>query len=338
MKKQSLHLLLTLAIVGLLFSMTGCKKDSNNSTDAGTNNTGPVYPVTVYVLGPSGNPQGGASLELVNPPVDSSIFKATTDSTGKGTLMSPTGAHVILARMGSVWQATINVNVAALLTGNMAGAVTLQQNTTLGKVLVVFAGCETLEQVLRDTAIRYYKYDSTTVSQMRSQATTDSNALLTFLKQYSIVFSDCNCGDEYGFPLLARIYGRYVSQGGKMYGGHYNYYNLQFIFPPNYKVSTSNWNDSLLIIDSRLSTAVGYTVIKWSTSGYQYFTDLPAGTSTVYAVFFGTPGSVTSPGGVPVIVENRLGSGKYLWTVYHNQDILADTRLVRIVRYFLYAM
>jgi hypothetical protein len=58
----------------------------------------------------------------------------------------------------------------------------------------------------------------------------------------------------------------------------------------------------------------------------------------VYAVFTNTPGSTTSPQGVPVIIENRLGTGKYLWTIYHNQDILSDARLVRIVRYFLYSL
>jgi hypothetical protein len=55
-------------------------------------------------------------------------------------------------------------------------------------------------------------------------------------------------------------------------------------------------------------------------------------------VITGSPGSATSPRGVPVIVENKLGTGKYLWTLYHNQDILRDPRLVRIVRYFLYTM
>jgi hypothetical protein len=175
---------------------------------------------------------------------------------------------------------------------------------------------------------------------MRTQATADSNALLTYLRQYALIFSDCNCGDETGYPLLARIYGRYVQQGGKIYGGHYNYMNLQYIFAPNYRTPTGNANDSLSIIDINLSTAIGYTVIRWpGTTGYEKWTDLPTGgASTVYAVFFGTPGSASSPQGVPVIVENRLGTGKYLWTLYHNQDILSDPRLVRIVRYFLYTL
>ena len=56
---------------------------------------------------------------------------------------------------------------------------------------------------------------------------------------------------------------------------------------------------------------------------------------TVYAV----EGSKQPP--VPCIIETRLGTGKYVWTVYHNQDILYSTesaKLVRIVRYFLYNM
>jgi hypothetical protein len=268
------------------------------------------------------------------------MFRGTTDSTGKGTIKSPAGAHAILVRMGSIWQATLNVIVAASAAGTDAGSVTLAQNNSLGKALVVSAGCESLEKVLLDTAIRFSAYDSTTIVQMRSEAMADSSALLTYLKKYSIVFSDCNCGDEYGYPLLARIYGRYVAQGGKMYGGHYNYYNLRLIFSPYYVVPSSYSNDSLTVVDRGLSVALGYSVAAWqgSFSWYERFTDVPPGSSTVYGVITGSPGSATSPRGVPVIVENKLGTGKYLWTLYHNQDILRDPRLVRIVRYFLYTM
>ena len=324
---------LLLLLLGLL--VFACKKDGENPVDPSA-----TFPVTAIVLGPSGNPQGGATLSLQNPPSNDPKFSTTTDSSGKGTVQSPAGPQVLIAKIGTVFQATINVNVAANPAGTNAGTVRLVQNTTLGRTLVIFAGCEQLERVLRDTAIAYYLYDSTTVSQMRSQATADSTALLNYLKQYSLVFSDCNCGDETGYPLLARIYGRYVQQGGKMYGGHYNYMNLQYIFAPSYRTSTSSSNDSLTITDVNLSTALGYTIIRWpGSTGYEKYTDLPAGgSSTVYAVFTRTPGSPSSPQGVPVIVENRIGTGKYLWTIYHNQDILSDTRLVRIVRYFLYAL
>jgi hypothetical protein len=326
--KKSLFVLLMLGLVVL-----SCKKDSTSPASSET------YPVTAIVLGPSGSPQGGATLTLQNPPSNDPKFTTLTDSAGRGTIQSPAGQQTLIATIGTVFRATITVNVAANPAGTSAGTMQLQQNTSLGRTLVIFAGCEQLERVLRDTAIAYYSYDSTTVSAMRTQASADSNALLNYLKQYALIFSDCNCGDESGYPLLARIYGRYVQQGGKIYGGHYNYMNLQYIFAPNYRTSTSNANDSLTITDVNLSVALGYTVIRWpGSTGYQKFTDLPAGNSTVYAVFTGTPGSTTSPQGVPVIVENRLGTGKYLWTIYHNQDILADTRLVRIVRYFLYSL
>lgn len=335
MKYRMLFVLLVIAFA-VSVVVVGCKKDDESTTPTG----GPTYPVTAVVLGPSGNPQGGATLSLLNPPSNDPKFSTLTDSAGRGTIQSPAGPQVLLAKIGTVFQATINVNVAASAAGTNAGTVRLQQNTTLGRTLVIFAGCEQLERVLRDTAIAYYLYDSTTVNQMRTQATADSNALLTYLRQYALIFSDCNCGDERSYPLLARIYGRYVQQGGKIYGGHYNYMNLQYIFAPNYQTSTSNSNDSINIIDVNLSTALGYTVIGMSgLGGYQKYTDLPVGgTTTVYAVITGTPGSPSSPQGVPVIVENRLGTGKYLWTVYHNQDILGDPRLVRIVRYFLYTM
>ena len=327
--KSYVLLLLLLGVV-----VFGCKKDDNPANSSDT------FPVTAIVLGPSGSPQGGATLTLQSPPSNDPKFTTTTDSAGKGTIQSPAGPQILIAKIGTVFYATLSVNVAASSAGTNAGSVRLQQNTTLGRTLVIFAGCETLERVLRDTAIAYYLYDSTTVSDMRTRAVADSAALLTYLKQYSLIFSDCNCGDESGYPLLARIYGRYVQQGGKIYGGHYNYMNLQYIFAPNYQTQTSNANDSISIIDVNLSTAIGYTVIRWpGSTGYQKYTDLPSGgSSTVYAVFTGTPGSATSPQGVPVIVENRLGTGKYLWTIYHNQDILSDTRLVRIVRYFLYAL
>lgn len=325
-----------LFFVGMFFVLVpGCKKDETNPV-----NSSQTFPVTAIVLGPSGSPQGGATLSLQNPPSNDPKFSTTTDSAGKGTIQSPAGQQVLLAKIGTVFQATISVNVAASAGGTNAGTVRLVQNTTLGRTLVIFAVCEQLERVLRDTAIAYYLYDSTRVDSMRVRATRDSTALLNYLKQYSLVFSDCNCGDESGYPLLARIYGRYVQQGGKIYGGHFNYMNLQYIFAPSYQTSTSSSNDSLTITDVNLSAAIGYTIIRWpGSTSYEKYTDLPAsGSSTVYAVFTGTPGSPSSPQGVPVIVENRLGTGKYLWTIYHNQDILSDTRLVRIVRYFLYAL
>lgn len=339
MKNRILFVLLAVAFA-VSVAVIGCKKDDETTAPAWN---GIAYPVSAIVLGPSGNPQGGATLSLVNPPVaNDPRFSTLTDTAGRGTIQAPAGPQVLLAKIGTVFQATINVTVAASAGGTNAGTMQLQQNTTLGRTLVIYAGCENLEDVLRDTAIAYYSFDTTYVDSMRVRATADSSALLTYLRQYALIFSDCNCGDETSYPLLARIYGRYVQQGGKMYGGHYNYMNLQYIFAPFYRTSTSSANDSISIIDVNLSTAIGYTVIRWPGSTYNKYTDLPTGgASTVYAVFLGTPGSPSSLQGVPVIVENRVGTGKYLWTIYHNQDILSssfDPRLIQIVRYFLYTL
>jgi hypothetical protein len=52
----------------------------------------------------------------------------------------------------------------------------------------------------------------------------------------------------------------------------------------------------------------------------------------VYGVIYRTSPSVG------VIVENYIGTGKYLWTDYHNQDIKDDPKLVKIVQYFLLSM
>jgi hypothetical protein len=340
MRQVLMMSVVVLLSIGLLF--VGCKKKDSTTDVVGNPNagyTGPTYPVTVKVLGPSGAAQGGALLSLVNPPSDSSIFKGITDTSGNGTIKSPPGAQQIMARMGSVFQATLNVTVAASAGGTIGGTMTLAQTTTLGKVLVIYADCEELESVLRNSVINFTKFDTTFVDSMRVRVVRDSAAVLTYLKGYALVFSDCNCGDEYAYPLLARTYGRYVQQGGKIYGGHYNYYNLQFIFPPYYKTSATGYGDTLKILNDSLKVAVGRDLVRFtSISYYERFSDIPVGNVTVYGVIKGTTGSASSPQGVPVIVENRLGLGKYVWTDYHNQDILADPQLIRIVRYFLYAM
>jgi hypothetical protein len=341
MKKLLLSFPILVIIIGMLM-IAGCSKDSNPVAGP----AGPrvaTFRVSAIVLGPSGAPQGGATLSLVNPPSQTGTFSTITDTAGKGTLEAPAGPQVLKAKMGTVFQATISITVKDTNIVQIAGSVQLQQNTSLGKTLVIFAGCEQIEEVLADTQIAYTTYDHTTVDSMRIRVDADSVSLLNYLKQYAIVFSDCNCGDETGFPKLARLYGRYVQQGGKIYGGHYNYMNLQYIFAPYYQTypTTSGTGDSLKILNTDLSTAMGHTLIKWPNSlyGYALFTDLPgSSTTTVYAVISGSTGSASSPQGIPIIVENRLGTGKYLWTTYHNQDILSDPRLVKIVRFFLYNM
>ena len=334
MKNKFHFFILGIMIICFMVAYMGCNKDERTIT--GPNSSVPTYSVTVTVLGPSGLPQGGVTLTLQNPPYTSTIFTAITGSDGKGTIQVPAGNQTIIATIGTVFQVTVNVTVNSTPIV-ISTPIKLVQNTTLGKTLVIFADCETIETVLANPTIGFTTFDHTTVDSMRIKVDLDSTALLNYLKRYAIVFSDCNCGDETGYPKLARLYGRYVTQGGKIYGGHYNYMNLQYIFAPNYQAYVSGSGTQLKIVNTNLSTALGYTVINWPYSWYSPYTDLPTN-STVYAVVNGSAGTTSSPQGTPIIVENRLGTGKYVWTTYHNQDILADTNLVKIVRYFLYNM
>ena len=339
MKNKLQIFLLGIFMLCLLIGYMGCAKDETtiNGPNTNTDPNAPTYPVTVTVLGPSGAPQGGVTVTLQNPPRVDSIFTAITNSLGMATIQSPSGNQVIIATIG-VFQKSITVTVNASATGNIITApIQLVQNTSLGKTLVIYADYENIEDVLRDTTIGYTAFDTTNVYYMRARVISDSTALLNYLKQYAIVFSDCNGGDEHLYPEIARLYGRYVQQGGKIYGGHYNYMNLQYIFPQSYITSISGSGDSLRIINTNLSTAVGYSVINWSSSWFTPYSELPVN-STVFAVISGSSGTTSSPQGTPIIVENRLGTGKYVWTTYHNQNILSDPRLVRIVRYFLYNM
>ncbi len=321
------------ALVAVLATVSGCKKDENPT------NPDVTYPVTATVLNPQGQPQGGALLTLKNPPSSDPKFSTFTDANGVGTIQSPAGPQILVASIGSAFRAEIPVNVQPNPSGTNAGTITLTQNTSV-KVLVVKASAEQLETVLR--VIGFTTFDSTTIAAMRDSANADSTRLLNFLSQYRIVFSNCHAGSEgsSSYALLSRVYGRYVQGGGKMYGGHYNYYHLQRIWPPFYTTPDPQGNpstDTLQIVDQQLSSFVGFSVASWATSldnrrlsGYEKFSNLPTGTaSKTYGVI-----KNTSPP-VGVIVENYLGTGKYLWTVYHNQDIRNSNTLVKLVQYFL---
>ena len=325
-------------VAGILAASSGCKKNDTTTNPTTT----PLYNVTATIFNPQGQPQGGATLSLQNPPAESGTFSATTDSTGKATIESPSGQHTLIAKMGTVFQATLSVNVTASPAGNVvATPLHLQQNTGLGKVLVVTADAEQLEDVLR--VIGYTAFDSVYIDTLADQASTDSTKLLTFLKQYSLVFSDCDGGTEGDddYAALSRTYGRYIQGGGKMYGGHYNYYHLERIWPPYYMLEDNQSNppqDSIKIVNAALAGFVGFTTASWDSSGdsrelsgYEHFTDLPTN-SIVYATI-----SWTNPK-IAVIVENHLGTGKFLWTDYHNQDIKDVAHLVKIVQYFLLNM
>ncbi len=335
MKHTGIHILI---IFIFLLLIAGCKKD-----DSPSGGNVPLYYVTATVTNPAGQPQGGAILKLKGKDDTDPVFATITDSLGKGTIQTPEGAQTLVAKIGSVFLKEINVNVAASTTPTDAGTIQLTQNTTL-KVLVVKASAEQLEDVLRDSVIGFTTFDSITVYALNDSVAADSNRALAMISQYTLIFSDCDGGSEYAYAPLARVYMKYVEAGGKIYGGHYNFYHLQKIFTPYYSMYDYQGNsstDSISVTNANLQAALGFTVAKWysydsrALSGYEKFTDLPA-TTTVYAVIYGT-----SPA-VAVIAENHLGTGKYLWTDYHNQDVIKayprDQRLVKIVQYFLYTL
>lgn len=339
MKNKFNLLILGILMLCVLFAYMGCKDER---TVTGPNSSVPTYSVTITVLNPSGVAQGGVILTLQNPPYTSSIFTTVTDSLGRGTIQVPAGNQTIIATMGTVFQVTINVTVTSTPVV-ISTPIKLVQNTTTQKVLVVKAYAEQLENVLR--TIGYTKFDSTTIETLRDRANTDSTGLLTYLRQYSLIFSDCDGNYEGGseFAALSRTYGRYISQGGKMYGGHYNYYHLGRIWSGYYSDNNKDsqyelYGDSLQVIDQNLRAALGFSIASWRTSidsrrlsGYEKWSTYPTN-AKVYGVIYRTSPSVG------VIVENYIGSGKYLWTDYHNQDIKDDPKLVKIVQYFLLSM
>jgi hypothetical protein len=340
MKRNSLFVFLLSGTLVLGLFLSGCtKKESNPASPGDPSN---LYWVMAVILNPSGQPQGGALLALKNPPQGvNGVFSANSDSLGKASVQSPSGAQTLVVSIGSAFLSEIQVNVAASSGGTNAGTVTLHQNTTV-KVLVVHASAEQLEDVLRDPKIGFNTFDETTIYALIDSANTDTTRLLNYLKQYTLIFSDCDGGSEGSsdYERLSLTYGKYVQQGGKMYGGHYNYYHLQRIWPTYYTTGDyqgNSSNDSLSIVDANLSTYVGFSVAKWISidsrglSGYEKFSNLPANTK-IYGVIRGT-----SPA-VAVIAENRIGLGKYLWTDYHNQDIKDDPQLIKLVQYFLYSL
>jgi len=311
---------------------SGCSDDSTSGS--GGNPNVPTYAVTATVLNPQGQKQGGALLSLKNPPFQDPKFSAYTDSSGKATIQAPEGNQILLATIGSAFAQEIPVNVKPLAAGTVADTIKLVQNTTV-KVLVVLASAEELEKVLR--VVGFTTYDSMEVSSLRDSVARDSTKALELLKKYTLIFSDCDGGSEDYYPVLSRVLGRYVQQGGKVYGGHYNYYNLEKVWTPfytKYDYQGNSSTDSISIINLELQKFLGFSTAKWKSgdsralSGYEKFSDLPTN-SKIYGTIYGT-----SPA-VGVIVENYLGSGKYLWTDYHNQDIKDDPKLVKIVQYFL---
>jgi len=340
MRKPLYNTVVSFVAIASLAFYFGCSK-KNGPTDSTAPARVQTYAVTVNVLNPLGNPQGGATVSLVNPPYPTGTysdqpFDATTDTAGNATIQSPVGTQTITAKIGTLFMATTTVNVTASTTPISAGHVRLSQNSTL-KVLVVQADCEELETVL--TNIGFTTFDLTYIDTLRDRANRDSASVLTYLKKYSYVFSDCDCSTEEAssYAMLSRTYGRYVSGGGKMYGGHYNYYHLQRIWSPyytkDYSGSVTGSYDSIKVLNTALAAATGYTVASWSgyLRDYEMFNDIPT-SSTVYAVL-----KNSSPQSA-VIVVNYTGSGKYVWTNYHNQDVNGNQQLLKLIQYFLWSM
>lgn len=348
--KKLLTLFSLTAMVICIFMISGCDEESTKCPVCPASN-GPVYWVSVTVTNPQGQPQGGAVVTLVNPPAVTCTCIDTTDNNGIAVIQAPEGQQQVMVTMGTVMQGTLTINVTASTTTTQTnpqttGTVQLTQNTTTKKVLVVQASAEYMENVLR--VIGFTTFDSTNIETLRDQANTDSTALLNYLKQYSLVFSNCH-GDyeaSSSYEALSRTYGRYISQGGKMYGGHYNFRHLHRIWSTSYSVRSyqgDQYADSLLVIDQTLKAAVGFEIARWDSprdsrnlSGYDKFSDLPTN-AKVYGVIYGTSPSVG------VIVENYVGTGKYLWTDYHNQDVMDydgtyDPKLIKIIQYFLLSM
>ena len=83
-----------------------------------------------------------------------------------------------------------------------------------------------------------------------------------------------------------------------MYGGHYNYYHLQRIWPGKYEVFNNYYagKDSLQVTDASLSGFLGFNVVKWNStdsrylSGYEKFDDLPTN-AKVYGIIHGVKSS-----------------------------------------------
>ncbi len=333
--KSRFSFLLAVVVLGALLG--GCKKN-----DTGVTADGELYPVTATVMNPAGTPQGGAVLKLKGKEDNDRIFAAITDSSGKATIQAPSGQQTLVAKIGSVLLTEINVNVKATKSGTDIGELKLKLNS-LVKILVVKASAEELENVLRDPAVNVTVFDSIWVDDLNDSVAADSARALEYLRQYTLVFSDCDGGNEEGYGPLSRVYKRYIEAGGKIYGGHYNFYHLQKIFPPYFTQEDlqSYAADYISVVDSALSSYTGITVARWNSgdtrelSGYEKFTDLPQGAKVYGVIQNGSPQTA-------VIVECDLGSGKFLWTDYHNQDVIMapepDSRLARIVRYFLYSL
>lgn len=178
---SSLVVLLALGIM-----IQSCSKSSSTSNV-------PVYPVTATILNPVGLPQAGAILKLQGKADNDSIYASVTDTAGTATIKAPAGNQTLVAKLGSVFQVTFNVNVAASQSGTNAGTHQVTRNSAL-KVLVVQASAEQIENVLQ--TLNFGAYDSIYVSDLIDSIATDSVKAQNYLAKYTLIFSDCDGGSE----------------------------------------------------------------------------------------------------------------------------------------------
>lgn len=193
MKSKLVSLFVLLAVATLI---AGCSKNNSVSSN------GTLYPVTATILNPSGLPQAGAILKLQGKANNDPVFASVTDSTGTATIKAPAGNQTLVGVMGTVFSVTFSVNVAANQTGTNAGTHQVVRNTAL-KVLVVQGDCEEIENVLQ--GLKFGTYDSIYVYDLIDSVASDSNKTQNFLAKYSLVFSDCQCGDEGDDATLLRF-------------------------------------------------------------------------------------------------------------------------------------
>ncbi|MBC8042084.1 MAG: hypothetical protein IAF08_01450, partial [Rhizobacter sp.] len=166
--KPTLKIFFAVATLTAAVWMAACSK--SNPTGGGSD--APTYPVSVTILNPQGQPQGGVTVGVKGSTAAKgvSVFAtnvgttATTDSLGKATIQAPAGNQILTARIGSIFAIDIPVNVAASATGTTVPPATLVQNTAL-KVLVVKGGAENIEDVLRK--IGFSVFDSIEVDALR---------------------------------------------------------------------------------------------------------------------------------------------------------------------------
>jgi hypothetical protein len=292
---------------------------------------GPITMMPVHAIldDPQGKPFGGVRVWI-----DSTRDTVLSDSYGKATLNSPCGSRLFKARLG-VFIGEIHITVSPCDTALSVPALRLVLDPSV-KVLVATTPAETIQTLL--PAIGFTIIDSIAADSLTALANRDSAKCFEFLKNYPMVFLNCDGADGIYNANIFSVLGQYISSGGVAYGGHYAFRGLQQLFPGYYQqgdIQDLSPNDTLLITDTALSSYVGYSSIAWQStddrglSGYEKFDDLPPDAKVLAVIKNAHPQ-------VGVIVENRLGLGRFLWTNFHSQDIVSFSEQIKLLKYVLY--